>query len=220
MWLTISNKYYRKLDEQAAKQRQREKEAEEKLAARKAKPTAFERPTPRLAERPAPERAESSERGPPRLALAGNKPTWREREAMKAAGGAPAPPAAPPSDIATAEAELPKRFVPPALRGRAEGASGARDQSPSDATAKWRPSSQRRDAPRGESPADNAGPKFPSRSRMGDVTAPRDESPADGGAPKFAPRGLRADGPPRDESPAAPAPATGKYVPRFRRGQD
>ncbi|KAI9789868.1 MAG: eukaryotic translation initiation factor 3 subunit A [Candelina submexicana] len=212
----------RKLDEQAAKQRQREKEAEERLAARKAKPTAFERPGTRIAERNAPERAESSERGPPRLALAGNKPTWRDREAMKAAGGVPAPQAVPPSDVVTTEAELPKRsvFVSPALRGRTDGASAARDQSPSDPIAKWRSGSQRGDGLRSDFPADGATPRFASRSRMGDVAPAREESSAEGGAPKPISRAARADAPPRDDSSTASAPATGKYVPRFRRGQD
>ncbi|KAI9817795.1 MAG: eukaryotic translation initiation factor 3 subunit A [Pycnora praestabilis] len=218
----------KKLDDIAAKQRQRDKEIEEKLAAKKAQPATFDRPSiARGPERATAEQAEPSERRP-RLALAGNKPTWREREAMKAAGGAPAPPAAPPADIATTEAELPKRtgYLPPAMRGRAAGASETRDESPSDAGPKWRPSSQRGDPAREESPADRAPTRSFPRSRVGDGSSARGESPADGATPRYVPRARMGDAPPpRDESLAtgAPAPATGapgKYVPRFRRGQD
>ncbi|KAK4189513.1 putative eukaryotic translation initiation factor 3 [Podospora australis] len=52
-------------------------------------------PAARAAAPPPVERTESSDRppaaGPPRIALAGNKPSWREREAAKAGGGGGAP---------------------------------------------------------------------------------------------------------------------------------
>jgi len=84
---------------------------------------------------PAMERADSNERasaasnertsGPPRLALAGNKPTWREREAAKAAAGgdirepsAPRPSAGPSSGGA------------PIARGRSDRGDNERDGSP------------------------------------------------------------------------------------------
>lgn len=202
--------------EKIAQQRQREEEAIARRAAAKggaAAPRALERPT-------APDRADSTERlsGPPRLAVAGagGKPSWREREAAKAAGttdsAAPSAPAAPPSDVPTAEAELPKRtgYLPPALRGLTEGTTPpprgdamppppARGAEP--AAEKWRP---RREMPaRDGSPADGgaAGSRF---------AAPRggDRFGRDGGD-KFAGRDrdgldrLARDGaPPRSESPA------------------
>ena len=87
----------RALDEKAELQRQREAEAEAKLQARKKAPTTRlpERPSDRPSERPSygrsVERSEDGEQkstatpGPPRLALAGNKPSWREREEAKRA---------------------------------------------------------------------------------------------------------------------------------------
>ncbi|KAK4043242.1 eIF3 p110 [Parachaetomium inaequale] len=66
-------------------------------------------PPPARAAAPAPmERTDSNDRaaaagGPPRLALAGNKPSWREREAARAAGGSAPPPerGAPPPRVAS-----------------------------------------------------------------------------------------------------------------------
>ena len=73
---------YRELDAKAEIQRKREEEAERKLAEKRRGLTS--RVPDRTAPiRPAePVRTESTERpsGPPRLALAGNKPTWRERQ--------------------------------------------------------------------------------------------------------------------------------------------
>ncbi|KAI4125668.1 MAG: hypothetical protein LQ347_005289 [Umbilicaria vellea] len=229
----------KELDGKAAIQRKREEEAEAKLAAKKA--------GGRLPERSAPAPADSSERpsGPPRLALAGSKPTWREREAQKAAGdangGSAAPPAAPPSDIATSEAQLPKKsgYLPPALRSEAAAAprgrpdtqpsASSRDESSGgDAPARWRPSAPRIESGRDGSPADAPAPRFLAPSRRGmDASGPRDQSPADGaGASKYVARFQRGDGPPaRGESPAfgpartdSPAtgganPTSGKYVP-------
>lgn len=137
---------------------------------------------------------------------------------MKAASGTTTNPPAPTSDTTTAEVDVPKKFVPPGLRGRTDGTSGARDQSPSDVNAKWRSSSQRGGVTRGESPADAAAPKNPPRSRMADVAPPRDDSSADGAAPRLQNSAPRADVPPRNDSPSAPSSSTGKYVPRFKRG--
>ena len=227
----------RELDEKAAIQRKREEEAEAKLAAKKA--------GVRLPERSAPARTESSERpaGPPRLALAGNKPRWREREAQKEAadarGASPAPPTAPPSDIATSEAQLPKKtgYLPPAIRSEAGAAprgrtdtqppASSRDQSSGgEAPASWRPSAPRKEAGGDGSPADGPAPRHPGRRGM-DGPVPRDQSFADGaGAPKHAARFQKGDGPTaRGDSPASgpartssPAtggakPTPGKYVP-------
>lgn len=233
-----ANALCRETAEQVARQQQREEEALARRAANKE--------TKRIPERPAPERVErteSSERptGPPRIALAGNNPTWRKREAQKAAGGgAQAAPAAPPSDIQTAEAQLPKKtgYVPPALRadsaprGRqndSQSSQTPRDESSGDGPAKWRPSGPRTTSGREDSPANGSAPRSMPPSRRPDVQPPRDQSPADAAAPgKYLPRHLREGAAPsRGETPppapartASPAEAnsTGKWQPRFKRG--
>ena len=178
-----------------------------------------ERPTPiRPAE---PVRTESFERpsGPPKIALAGSKPTWRDREAARkqaeAAGGA-APPAAPPTAMATEEVQLPKKtggYVPPARRpgdatprGRSDAASPAprEENSGAQPPAKWRPSGPREGSGRDGSPADRPTLRFLDGLRG----APgRDSSPAEGG------RAVSSSGTARTESPANEKPAPGKYVP-------
>ncbi|KAF8863761.1 putative eukaryotic translation initiation factor 3 subunit A [Acephala macrosclerotiorum] len=81
-------------------------------------------------ERAAPmERTDSNERpaGPPRLALAGGKPSWRDREAAKAAGGG-APADAPPSRVPSGGTPL--------FRGRSgRGEEERRDDAPPPAAA-------------------------------------------------------------------------------------
>ncbi|TKA76869.1 Eukaryotic translation initiation factor 3 subunit A [Cryomyces minteri] len=165
-------------DRVAALQRQREEEAEAKAKARRAGAVPERRPLERPA---APERPDSSDsRGPPRLALAGNKPTWREREAARKAaeanGEAPqaesqgppaAPPAAPPTDerVATQEAALPKRtgYVPPHLRTQG-GVSPA---------------------PRGRTDGDDASPRVAAESGSRDRDATSNESPATAGSGRY-----------------------------------
>ncbi|KAL9078554.1 MAG: hypothetical protein Q9157_002512 [Trypethelium eluteriae] len=238
----------KRLDEIAAKQRQRELEAEERR--RKAKDAPATRP---ILERPTvagPEPVEAaapSAGGPPRLSLAGNKPSWRDREAAKArsdgppaaaaAAAAPAsgsgavPPAAPPSEVPTVEADLPKRtgYVPPHLRNREGGGGGGGRSRELE-----RDGARERDSSRDESPAVGAG-----RWQRGGAAAPRDDSPA-GGPPTSSGRyqapGGRAGGggaggyrPPqakrgedgdraREESPAAPPPSQGAVGGKYRPG--
>ncbi|MCJ1336236.1 eukaryotic translation initiation factor 3 subunit A [Bachmanniomyces sp. S44760] len=240
------DKERKEVDEKAAIQRKREEEAEAKIAAKKA--------GTRIPERPAAATADSSERpserssGPPRIALAGNKPTWRERQAQKeaeaATGTTATPPAAPPSDIATSEAQLPKKtgYVPPALRGESADPRGrteappptnARDESSGgDGPARWRPSGARESSGRDGSPADGPVPRFAARRGGPDGSNARDQSPFDGAKPAAPSRFARSEVP-RTASPAngeSPAPAAaaaaaaassgptpGKYVPRFKR---
>lgn len=206
---------YRAAEEQAALQRRREEEAEARRAA--AKKASAARIPERSAPAPAPIRTDSSETpsGPPRLNLAGNKPTWRERQAQKAAEGATPPqvaPAAPPSDIVTSEVQLPKKagYVPPALRGEgaargrtdAQPPSAARDESSGgEAPAKWRPTARRDDVGRDGSPADRPSSRF-AELRRG---TGRDQSPADGVKP--------------DGSMEGTKPAPGKYVPVHMRNR-
>ncbi|KAJ4286142.1 eukaryotic translation initiation factor 3 subunit A [Kalmusia sp. IMI 367209] len=207
------------LAEKARLQRQREEEAEARRAAKKsgaAAPEPFSREQPR--EQPTP-----SAGGPPRLALAGGKPSWREREAMKAAGQAPSAPeaAAPAPAPAASEAEPPKRsgYVPPALRRGAEG-------SPAGGWREREGSGRGPPAGRTESPAAPSGRyEPPSRGRFGDDKG-RTGSPASGSgyvpparrAPQDAPRDGERE---RDSRPApSQAPSDGKYRPgAFRRTQ-
>ena len=225
---------YRELDKVAQKQREREEEAERKLAAKKAGLTSRipDRTAPiRAAEPPA--RTESTERpspsGPPRLALAGNKPTWRERQAAKEAEGAASgsPPAAPSTDIATEEAVLSKKtggYVPPARRsdavprGRTDAAASPtpRDESGSaEPTAKWRPGAPRGGMGRDDSPADGLKPRNLAGLRAPSGRGDRDASPADGGRP------VSSSGTARTESPSEPRPAprAGGYVPPHLRNK-
>lgn len=208
----------RDLDEKASIQRQKEEAAEAKIKAMRSGARLPERPTPIRPAEPA--RNESSEQpsGPPKLALAGSKPTWRDREAARkqaeAAGGVP-PPAAPPTDIATEEAQLPKKtggYVPPARRPGDAAPRGRSDAAPSPASreessgaqapAKWRPSGPRDGLGRDGSPADRPTSRFLDGLRG----APgRDSSPAEGGRP------VSSSGTTRTESPASEKPA--KYVP-------
>lgn len=205
-----ANPISRELDEKAAIQRKREEEAEAKLAAKKAGTRIPERPTAApLSSRTDPNEPAS---GPPRIPLAGNKPTWREREAQRLAAGSPqSAPSAPPPDVASQEVQLPRKsgYLPPALRGETgtpRGRSGAdsstsRDDSAGgEAPARWRSNVQRNGSGRDGSPADGPAPRNMSALRR-DAPGLRDESPA--------------NGPTRSDSPAEAAPkaAPGKYVP-------
>ncbi|KAL8973168.1 MAG: hypothetical protein Q9183_000131 [Haloplaca sp. 2 TL-2023] len=212
-------------DEQAAKQRQREEEAVARRAA--AKKSGADRIPDRSAApsapTPTPARADSSDAasGPPRLNLAGNKPSWRERQAQKAAegGASNSPQAAPtalPSDMATAEAQAAKKttgYVPPARRGEtaargrsdAQPPSGARDESSGgEAAARWRQSVRRDESGRDGSPADRPSSRFAELHRG---TSGREQSPADGAKQEGASDGMAAK------------PAPGKYVPMHLRNK-
>ena len=218
--VTYINIIPRDLDEKAAIQNQKDEAAEAKIKAMRSSARLPERPTPI---RPAESlRTESSEgpSGPPKLALAGSKPTWRDREAARKqaeAAGAATQPAIPPTDIATEEVQLPKKtsgYVPPARRPGDAAPRGRSDAAPSPAPreessgaqppAKWRPSGPRDGSGRDGSPANRPTPRFLDGLRG----APgRDSSPAEGGRP------VSSSGTARTESPANEKPAPGKYVP-------
>lgn len=213
--------------EKIALQRQREEEAIARRAAAKGGPAA-----PRVLERPtAPDRADSTERPsvPPRVAGTSGKPSWREREAAKAAGTAdnvaPPAPAAPPSEVPTADADLPKRtgYLPPALRGRTGGTTtpprgdalpppSARGAEP--ATEKWRP--RREMGGRDGSPADGGAVSRFSAPRAGEKSGRDGDDKFAGRDRDGGDRFARDGAPPRSESPAvgatdgATAPAAGK----------
>ena len=152
--------------EAARKQREREEEAEQRRLERKQGGAAgasrtFERPL---------ERSSESAGGPPKLNLAsktGEKLTWREREAMKAAGQLPptetaAPAAAKPAEAPVKTEEAPKRsgYVPPHMRGTTGGAEASPDapkpaeRAPSD---RWGSARKPAEAERSESPAAASG---------------------------------------------------------------
>jgi translation initiation factor 3 subunit A len=218
------------LEEKATLQRQREEEAEARRLAKKTAPAAApvsERPSFR--DQPARDQPSPAAGGPPKLNLAGSKPSWREREAMKAAGQAPpasTPAAEPATSAPPSQAEPPKRggYLPPALRNRnAESPAGG-----------WREreGSGRGPADRNESPAAASGGRYepPSRGRFSDLgDKTRNESPASGGG--YVPpgrRGFQQDGargretdrePERESAPPpAQGPSDGKYRPgAFRR---
>lgn len=198
----------KKLDEAAAKQRAREAEAEAKAEAKaKAKLEAKKQgrwvppaPAPAAEERPS-----ASSDGPPRLSLAGNKPSWREREAARAAsGGAPA------AEAPAAEAEQPRRsgYVPPALRGEGGGSSW-REREGSG-------SRGREGLSRGDSgsPAGSSGRWQPPQARG----SPASSSPAPASGSGYRPPHLRGEPRDRDSSDPPPRPAGGASDGKYRPG--
>lgn len=197
------------LDEKLRVQREREEAAEAKIAARKAGGAGAVRPPPTR------DTAEpSSSSGPPRIALPGGKPSWREREIMKAAGQTPPPAAAPvaspsPQAAAASETEGPKKFVPPALRqGGAAPSGGWREREGSG-----------RGPTRTESPATGGRYEAPSARGGRSFGDDRRASPASGGG--YVPPARRAEGAPREgdrERNTAPPPASGPSDGKYRPG--
>ncbi|PNS13832.1 hypothetical protein CAC42_1323 [Sphaceloma murrayae] len=185
----------------AERQRQREEEAERRRAERKAGgPTAsrgFERPAERPVER-------ESAGGPPRLALSGNKPSWREREAARLAAGGDAPTngaSAPPPRAAeppAASEPAPLRrsgYVPPHLR---EGASRPAGEAPPPLTREGsKGDGVRGDGTRAEGRPPASAEKWAPRSRGPPEGGDRSQSPATGATPPprgaYRPPGPRGD---------------------------
>ena len=218
--VTYTNMISRDLDEKAAIQIQKDEAAAAKIKAMRSSARLPERPTHIRSVDSL--RTESSDgpSGPPKLALSGSKPTWRDREAARKqaeAAGAATQPAVPPTDIATEELQLPKKtsgYVPPARRlgdaaprGRSDAApfpAPREENSGAQPPAKWRPSGPRDGSGRDGSPANRPTPRFLDGLRG----APgRDLSPAEGGRP------LSLSGTARTESPANEKPAPARYVP-------
>ncbi|KAL4904576.1 eukaryotic translation initiation factor 3 subunit A [Aspergillus multicolor] len=144
-----------KMDEMAAKQRQREEEAEARLRAKRSGAPEPFRAEPSRAE---PSRAEPEVRTAPRLNLAprtGGAPSWRERAAAKEAAGGAAPAAASAPEAPKAEPEAPRRsgYVPPHARGGSDAAPPAGNR--------YVPPSQRSSQPpsRTETPQSSEEPK-------------------------------------------------------------
>ncbi|KAF2643189.1 hypothetical protein P280DRAFT_467254 [Massarina eburnea CBS 473.64] len=211
------------LDEKAALQRQREEEAEERAAAKKSAPFA----APAAPAAPAAREArEPQASGPPRIALAGGKPSWRDREAAKASGQPLPEPT--PAAAASPEAEAPKRsgYVPPALRtrGAESPASGWREREGSG-----RDPIGRTESPAAAAAAPGRYDPASSRGRFSNLEKDRTGSPASGGG--YTPparRGFQQDGERSDSRggenareslpPPAQGASDGKYRPgAFRR---
>lgn len=203
-----ANENSSELAEKARLQRQREDEAEARRAAKKTAPFSRDAPVRDAPVRDVPAREQPSPAagGPPRLALAGNKPTWREREAMKAAGQLPPTETAAPAPVSAAPApaaeEAPRRsgYVPPHLRGGDAPAAGG-----------WRGregSGRGPEVARNESPAASSG-RYEAPERRGGFDQPPSR------------RGTPGDAPPESSRPPPPtqAPSDGKYRPgMFKRG--
>ena len=206
--------------EQARLQAQREEEA---MAKRKAGAGAARAvPDRTFSREPAAESSSAS--GPPKIALPGGKPSWREREAMKAAGQTPPPASSSPAPAPAAaspapETEAPKRsgYVPPALRQGGAPGGGWRER---EASGSGRAPPARAERPeRTESPV--TGGRFEA-ARGGDRWgSDRKASPANAGG--YVAPGVRSSAPAREgdgereSRPPAQAPAGGKYVPRHLR---
>lgn len=155
-----TNLAYSKMDEIALKQQQREAEAEARRAARKG---GYEEPVARTA---------------PRLNIAprtGGAPlTWREREALKEAGGAPAEPVRAP--VREEPAPLRKGgYIPPHLRSGAPASAGSAPPPP----APREPREPREALPR-EAPTERWAPRQP-RESSSQSPAPALESKPAGG---------------------------------------
>ncbi|KAJ5503617.1 Eukaryotic translation initiation factor 3 subunit EifCa [Penicillium fimorum] len=158
-----TNLIYSKMDEIALKQQQREEEAAARLAARKG---GFE---------------QSAERTAPRLNVAprtGVPSTWRERQAAKEAGGAPAEPTREPVRAPVRDEPAPLRkggYVPPHLRSGAPASAGSAPPPP----APREPREPREALPR-EAPTERWAPRQP-RESSSQSPAPASESKPAGG---------------------------------------
>jgi translation initiation factor 3 subunit A len=196
-----------KAREIAALQQQREEEAMARRRAEKEKASAapFRREVPdRTADAPG--------RAP--LPLAGTKPSWREREAAKAAGGAAPAPAAPAAPAAAPVAAAPPVRTASPMVERTDSNERPAVAPPRIALAGNKPSWREREAAKAAggappAPADRA--VSGTRAVSGRVPMERTDS------------GRGENG--RTESPAPPAEplkasgAPGKYVPKWRREQ-
>ena len=191
-----------KAKEAQARQQQREDEA---MARRKAEKAAASAVPIRERERPEPVAAAAAGgAAPPRLPLAGTKPSWREREAARGAGGAAPSDAAPPPAARAAP--------PPMERTDSNDGPPAAGGPPRLALAGNKPSWREREAARagggGAPPPERAPlpPRIPS-----DRDVPLDRA----GSGRGGDREAKDNGPAPEPLKTAGGP--GKYVPKFRR---
>jgi translation initiation factor 3 subunit A len=181
-----------KAKEAQARQQQREEEA---MARRRAEKAA----APAVPIREREPVAASAGGAPPRLPIVGNKPSWREREAAKAASGqAPAP-----SD----NAPPPARAAAPPME-RTDSSDRPAMAPPRIALAGNKPSWREREAAK----AAGGGAPPPERAAM----PPR--VPSGRGVPMDRAGSGRGEAPKENNGePLKPSGAPGKYVPKFRR---
>ncbi|KAK4167592.1 putative eukaryotic translation initiation factor 3 [Cladorrhinum sp. PSN259] len=193
-----------KAREAQARQQQREEEA---MARRRAERAAAAAVPVRRETPPEPVAvAVAVAGGPPRLALAGNKPSWRDREAARAAsGGAPAEAADPPSRATPPPVERTEsNDRPPAAAGApprlalAGNKSSWRDREAAKAVSSGGAPVAERPAPAGRVGSGRDVPIERTSSGRGEPAAPKE-----GATPE----------------PLKPSGAPGKYVPKFRRGE-
>jgi len=191
-----------KAKEAQARQQQREDEA---MARRKAEKAAASAVPIRERERPEPVAAAAAGgAAPPRLPLAGTKPSWREREAARVAGGEAPSDAAPPPAARAAP--------PPMERTDSNDRPPAAGGPPRLALAGTKPSWCEREAARagggGAPPPERAPlpPRIPS-----DRDVPSDRA----GSGRGGDRDAKDNGPAPEPLKTAGGP--GKYVPKFRR---
>jgi translation initiation factor 3 subunit A len=189
--------------EAQARQQQREEEA---MARRRAEKAAAAAAVP-IRERPEPIAAAAGAGGPPRLALASNKPSWREREAAKAAAGGQAP-----SDTAPP----PARAAPPPME-RTESGDRAAAGPPrlplvSGKAGGWREREAAKAAAGGGAPPPERAAGPPPRVASG-RGVPMDRVGSGRGGERDA--NNNNNGPASE--PLKPSGAPGKYVPKFRR---
>jgi len=170
-----------------------ERRAQEAFARRKAEKEAVSS-APRTMERPM-DRTDSGERAPPRIALAGGKPSWRDKEAARQAGGDAAP-SRPAPERAPERAPAPER-ADSTDRPTASGPPRLALQGKDGKAPTWREREAARLAS-GEAP--------PARSASGGVPLDRGRS--------------RRDEDPKPTPPTEtlkPSGGSGKYVPKHMR---
>ncbi|KAK3943041.1 putative eukaryotic translation initiation factor 3 [Diplogelasinospora grovesii] len=189
-----------KAKEIAARQQQREEEA---MARRKAEKAAAAAPPLRRDTPP----VEPVAGGPPRLALTGNKPSWREREAASrnvSGQAAPSDSAPPPARAAAPMERADSNERPPAAGPPRLNLVGGKGSS-------WRDRQAAKGGDAGGSaPPDRSGPLPPAVSGRG---VPMDRA-GSGRGPEVV-RDTKEGAP---AEPLKPSGAPGKYVPKFRRG--
>lgn len=194
-----------KAREAQARQQQREEEAMARRRAEKAAAAAApvrREPEPIAA-------AAAAAGGPPRLALAGNRPSWRDREAAKAAAGGSVP----------SEANAPpvRPSAPPVERTDSNERPAAAGGPPRLALAGSKPSWREREAAKASGAGTAAG-GAPLAERPG----PQGRVSSGRGVPAERTASGRGESTPKDGATPEPLKASGapgKYVPKFRRGE-
>ncbi|KAK0709125.1 hypothetical protein B0T26DRAFT_678592 [Lasiosphaeria miniovina] len=202
-----------KAKEAQARQQQREDEAMARRKAEKAAAAPASIQIRRGPEAPPADRAEPT--GPPRLALAGTKPSWREREAsLRAASGAgPADAAAPPARAPIERAPIERA---PIERAPIERSDSPLAGPPRLNLAGGKPSWRDREAAKAGGAGGSAAgdrPTPPLRVASGTRTIPMERGDSGRGEDAKDKAALPVE-------PLKASGAPGKYVPKWKRGGD